>query len=162
MARTVRTKVYKFTELSDKAKDKAIEWYESGNDDNFWFEYINDDAKEIGLKITDYDDYSIDGEFTISANEVAANIFKNHGETCETYKTALKFMEEWEPIFANYMQTEEGEDKLMDMEHDFLKELLEDYRIMANKEYEYQHSRECIVESIIANDYEFTQDGRRF
>lgn len=161
--RTVRTKVYKFSELSEPAKKKAIEWYLSASDiDQFWYAEINEDAKNIGLQITDCDEYSIDGNFTLSANEVAANIFRDHGEETETYKTARKFMDEWEPVFAEYLQTEEMETELMDIETEFLKSLLEDYRIMANKADEYYHSPEYAIESIKANEYEFTKEGNIF
>lgn len=165
MARTIRTKVYKFDELNENAKQKAIEWGSDLNVDYDWWESVYEDAANIGLKITKFD---IDrgsyckGNFTIAANEVAANIFRDHGEQCETYKTAFAFMEEWQPVFGTYMETEEGEQKLMDIENDFETNLLEDYRIMLQKEYEYQTSEAAIIETIQANEYEFTEDGRRF
>ena len=163
MARTVRIKVYKFNELSEPAKEKARDWYRGGNDLEHCWEYIKDDAEEVGLKIISLDDHRQNkGEFTLSANEVAANIFRDHGEGCETYKTARKFMDEWEPVFANYMQTEEGEDKLMEMEDDFLQQLLEDYRILYNQDLEWNASNEAVDENILINEYEFTQDGKRF
>ena len=31
MARTIRTKVYQFNELTEQAKQVAIEWYRTGN-----------------------------------------------------------------------------------------------------------------------------------
>lgn len=47
--RIIETQAYQFTELSEQAKqkalDKAREWQA---DDNFWHEYVIDDAKEIG------------------------------------------------------------------------------------------------------------------
>lgn len=45
----IETKVYKFDELSDKAKEKAREWWRRAQDgDNFWSECVIEDAKEIG------------------------------------------------------------------------------------------------------------------
>lgn len=41
--------------------------------------------------------------------------------------------------------------KLDDLDNEFLHNLLEDYRIMLNKEYDYLTSCEAIVESIDAN-----------
>ena len=172
MARTIRTKVYKFEELSSEAQSKAIEDNYDISIDYSWWEFIYEDAENIGLKIKGFD---IDrgsyckGEFTLSANELSQNIFNNHGEECETYKTAKSFMNEWQPVFNDYMDEDsegyesgENEGKLNDMENEFLKSLLEDYRIILTKEYGYLTSDESIKNTIIANELEFTQDGRRF
>lgn len=163
--RTVRTKLYKFSELNEKAQEKAIEKLYDINVNYEWWESTYEDARNIGLKITGFDldrNRNAQGEFLLAANEVAANIFRDHGETCETYKTAKSFMEEWEPVFATYMETDDGEDKLIDMEDEFLKSILEDYSIILQHEYEYLTGREAIIESIEANEYEFLQDGSIF
>lgn len=161
--RTIRTKVYKFEELSEQAQQKAIEWYISGNDLSYVWRDIKEDAKQIGLKIISLSDHKEnEGEFLLAANEVAANIFNEHGGDCDTYKTAQEFMEKWQPVFNNYMQTEEGEDELMEIENEFLKSLLDDYRIMYNKDIEFQNSDEAVEDTIIANEYEFTVEGNRF
>ena len=169
MARTIRTKVYLFSELSDQAKQKVIEDNYDINVDYEWWESAYEDAANIGLKITGFDidrGSYCNGEFTISANEVAANIFRDHGENCETYKTAKEFMEEWQPVFSEYMTEPENmgelEGKLQDIEDDFLKSLCEDYRILLQHQYEYLTSEGAIIETIEANEYEFTQDGKRF
>jgi hypothetical protein len=168
--KTVRTKVYQFHELNEDAKQKAIEWFLSGNDYSTAWEDIEEDAKQIGLKIISLDGHRAnEGEFMVSANEVAANIFREHGEMCETYKTAIKFMEQWEPVFANYMdenhpdyESSESGDKLMEMEDEFLHSLLEDYRIMYNENIDYENSELYAIEMIEANEYDFTKDGNRF
>lgn len=162
--RTIRTKIYKFDELNDKAKQKVIDQHSDINVSYNWWEGVYDDAKEIGLKIEEFDldraDYC-HGNFILAANEVAQNIFNNHGEVCNTYKTAEKFMGEWQPVFNEYIQKEgtQLEEKLMDIEKDFLTNLLEDYKKMLKEDYEYQISDEAIIETILANDYEFTADG---
>lgn len=172
MARTIRIKLYQFDELNETAKQKAIDWYRNidNSDYQFAWDNITEDAKEIGLKIIALSDRSQNkGEFMLAANEVAQNIFNNHGESCETYKTANTFIEQWQPVFNNYMdensesyESSESEDALQEMEDDFLQSLLEDYRIMYNNEIDYQSSDESIIESIRANEYEFTQDGKRY
>jgi hypothetical protein len=170
MARTIRTKVYQFNELNDNAKEKAIEWFKNSFDDSFAWDDIKEDAAQIGLKLITLDDRrKNEGEFILSANEVAQNIFNNHGQHCETYKTAQNFMEEWQPVFGNYMdetseeyESAESEDKLREIEDSFLESLLEDYRIMYNNQIEYEYSDEFAKENIEANEYEFTADGRRF
>ena len=46
--RTISTKVYKFSELSDEAKEKAVaKWNEDGPFEDWW-EFVEEDAKNIG------------------------------------------------------------------------------------------------------------------
>lgn len=166
------TKVFTFDELSEEAKDKAIENLYDINIFHDWFESVYDDAEQIGLKIINFD---IDrgsychGHFTVSANEVAENILRNHGDKCQTYKTADEFLLNWQPIFDAYMdensahyESYASEKKLQELEDDFLKSLLEDYRIILSQEYDYLTSREAIIETIEANNYEFTEDGKLY
>jgi hypothetical protein len=165
---TMRT-LYKFDELSDEAKEKAIERLADINVDYEWWKGIYEDASNIGLKLTAFDidrgSYA-EGNFTLSAEEVAANIIRDHGEMCETYKTAENFLKEHDPVYADYMdeksenyESGESEDKLQEMESEFLKSLLEDYRIMLSHEYDYLTSEEAIKETIEANEYEFLDNG---
>jgi hypothetical protein len=67
------------------------------------------------------------------------------------------------PKDANGDWEDEGEldAKLNECEADFLQSILEDYRIMLKKEYEYRDSDEYITETILANDYEFDENGNR-
>lgn len=47
--RTITTKVYKYSELSEEAKEKARDWYRNATaDDSFWSEAVLDDAATIG------------------------------------------------------------------------------------------------------------------
>ncbi len=167
--RTIRIKLYKFNELNQDSQQKAIDNFRNnGGDTEMEWEFIQDDAKQIGLKLIELSDHrKNEGEFMLAANEVAANIFRDHGESCETYKTAQSFMAEWQPIFNNYMdenhedyESSESENQLMDIENDFLNSLLEDYRIMYNNDIDYHNSDEYIKDTIEANEYEFTKDGK--
>ena len=167
----VTVKLYEFKELSEKAQQKVLEKFYDINVDHGWWENVYEDAENIGLKIEGFDlyHYSACGEFNMSANEVAANILKEHGDSCETYKTAENFMEKWQPVFDEYMnensdkyESRESEDELLNLESEFLKSLLEDYRIILHKEYEYRTSKEAIIETIECNAYLFTEDGKLF
>ena len=167
--RTIETKVYNYSELSEDAKQKVLEKHYDINVSFQWWEYIYEDAANIGLKLTYFDIGRASyckGDFMWSAIEVYQNIVNSHGKDCETYKTAERFKEEWQPIFNNYLNEEhedyesrESEDKLNDLESDFLNELLEDYLTILRQEFEYQCSREAIEETISRNEYEFTEDG---
>jgi len=170
--KTIEIKIYSFDELSEKAKEKAIENLSDINTDLDWWDTVYEDAKTIGLKITGFDlDRSrhATGDFILSAQEVAQNILNNHGEACETYKTADSFLEYFNPLFAEYLdedsehyESRDREQELQELEDDFLKSLLEDYSIILQKEYEFLISEEAIIESIRANEYDFTENGEEF
>lgn len=173
--RTIRTKVYKFNELSEDAKQKAIQWYRNGNyDDSFAWDNVVEDAAQIGLIIHSLDDHRPNkGEFETSAFEVSCKIVQEHGQMCDTYKTAVQFGIEWADLVKKhsdgidiYKVAEENEydfdNEADELEKGFLQSILEDYRIMYNKDIEYQNSDEYIIDAITANEYEFTQDGKRF
>jgi len=162
---------YSFNELSEKAQQTAIEKLYDINVDYNWWESMYEDAENIGLKITSFDieRRDIEGEFNISAPEVVTNILKEHDETCETYKTAEQFIKIWQPVFNDYMneestnyESQESEGHLQELEEEFLNDLLEDYLILLQHEEEYLTSKEAIIETIEASEYEFTADGEIF
>lgn len=152
--RTITKSIYSFNELSEEAKGKAVERLFDINVDHKWWEFIYEDAKNIGLKITSFEiERYCEGKFLSGAYEVAQAIIENHGETCETYKTAKSFLSEYKDM---------PEDDIEELEEDFLKSLLEDYRIILSHEYEYMTSSEAIIETIKANGYEFDEDGNLY
>lgn len=167
--KTIEIKLYSFDELSETAKQKAIEGLFDINVSHEWWDCTYEDAKNIGLEIDGFDldrNRHATGRFLLSANEVACNILNNHGNLCNTYKTAEKFMEDWQPIFTDYMNEEsenyessKSEDELNDLESEFLNDLLEDYSVLLQEESEYLTSEEAIIEAIEANEYDFTEDG---
>lgn len=161
--------VYKFSELTEDQKSKAVEKLYDINVDHDWWDCTYEDAKNIGLEITGFDidrGACIDAEFLLCAHEVAANIIRDHGGACETYKIASAFLEEHEPVFGEYTdetsehyETREQEDRLMDIEYEFFYAIKEEYLSMLRQEYEYLTSEEVIIETIEANDYDFTANG---
>jgi len=174
--RTVRTKVYKFEELTTEAQNKAIQSFGDINVDYDWWNSVYDDAEQIGLEIKEF---NIDrgsyckGEFIYPAYDVANKIKENHGQTCETYKTAIAFIAEWDALVVKHsdgITTDkvaedndyEFDQEAEDIENEFLKSICEDYRIMLSKEYDYLTSNEAIIDSIKANEYEFTKEGNQF
>lgn len=154
--------VYKFNELSEEAQQKAIENLYDINVDHDWWEFVYENANNIGLEITGFD---IDrgayctGDFIESPLTVIKLIKENHGESCETYKTALQY----EKLILECPKDEDGEpieNEMEVIEDDFRNSLLEDYRIILEKEYEYMTSKQAIIETIEANDYDFTVNGK--
>jgi hypothetical protein len=164
--RIIETKVFSFNELNEDAKEKAIQNLYDINRDFEWWEFTYYDAKEIGLKITSFDldrNRHAKGEFIFEVKEVINAILSNHGKSCDTYKVAENYKEE---IF-NLIEKEENldfrnydlEGQISDLENEFLQVLLEEYSIILQRECEYLQSKEAIIESIIANNYEFTEGG---
>lgn len=168
MKTNIKTEVMTFDELSDSAKENARNWYLSCDLDclDAW-DNLKEDAKTVGLQIDSLDDHRANkGSFAKSAVLTAKAICQEHGEMCETYKTACTYLDNLEKIEQSNPDIDAGEiDNLPEVEalnEDFLQSLLEDYRIMFRKEEEYRTSAEYIDETILANEYTFTETGKRF
>src|ERR1700687_4493128 len=82
--REIMTKLYRFDELTDAAKEKARDWYREDVLDYDWYDYIYEDAKTIGLKITGFDlgrAQNVDGELLempIKVDEFLKRLFEEH------------------------------------------------------------------------------------
>lgn len=166
--------VYTILELNEEAKEKAIDhFYNINVEDDFWFEYLYGEAEELGIKITSFDEYHATGDFTEYPMEVANNIVKHFGDGMDIYQTALNFLEDIDKGITaltaennsvdEFDQLDEEEIKeqvIEDLEGEFLREILEDYRIMLQAEWFYQTSENAILESLEANEYYFTRAGR--
>lgn len=163
--KVTETKVYKWEELTDEQKERALSKLYDLNTDYDWWDSVYDDAENAGIEITSFDldrNRNAEGDFLLGAGEVAANIIRDHGEKCETYKTAQKFLDDQN---NDPMPDEEDddfiawEDRMIELEDEFKRSILEDYSIMLQKEYEYLSSEDAIIETIKANAYEFDEDG---
>lgn len=161
--RTIRIKLYKFSELSAAAQKKSIENLSQINVEGEWWNIIHGGAERIGLRITGFDiDNYCNAEFIVNAQDAANNILAKHRETCETYKTAQKLMIECKAKLESKEGFEEYQfaDEIEELESEFMKSLSETYRIMLNNEYDYLTRKEAIIETIEANGYEFTKNGK--
>lgn len=168
----IETKVYKFEELNEEAQEKAIEKLYDINVDYDWWDGVYMDAERIGLKLTGFniDRGYCHGEWIEDPVTVANKIIEEHGPDCETYKDADNFLTEYNNIVENAEKDDDEifldeygvEDELEELEDEFLNTLLEDYRIMLSKEYDYLTGAEAIKETISANDYDFLENGELF
>jgi len=171
--RIKETKVYRFAELSDEAKETAIERMADINVDYEWWDGEYEDAAQIGLKITEFDldrNRHCKGCFAEDAEDTANKIIAQHGASCTTHETATQYIKERAELVKKYSDgvntniVHEDNDFEFDAECDeldaeFLKSILEDYSIILQKQYEHLMSETAILETIEANDYEFTVDG---
>lgn len=147
--RTISVNLYRFSELSDKAKQRALNdhrYYETEYME--WWESVYEDAKMIVLQINSFDDYTIDTELMVDAEQVAKNIVMGHGEVCKTYQLAREYL--------NLPQEDRDDD-------DFKAKLSWEYHNMLQKEMEYLESDEHLSE--VLDDpsiFEFYADGSRY
>ena len=159
---TTRT-LYKYNELSEDSKQKALEkLWDINVSDSFWYEGTFEDAKTIGAEIVGFDtDRGNYCEMKFSSNyliDVAKLITKHHGETCETYKLATNYINSFDKLDKDQDQDENYE-KLQDLNEDFIAELQNEYLSILRQNYEYLTSKDSIIETIECNEYEFTEDG---
>jgi hypothetical protein len=174
--KTIEIKIYKFAELSEQAKQNAINNLIDINVNHNWWEFIYEDANNIGLKITSLDldrNRHANGKFIYSAEECANKIIKEHGEQCETYKTALKYLEDRKKLVSKYSDGKkldivieenyyEFDNECDELDEEFLNNILEDYSIMLQNECEYLQTDEAIIDTIEANEYDFTENGKLY
>jgi myo-inositol catabolism protein IolC len=163
--RTITTNVYSFDELSEQAQQNAIEKLYDINVNFDWWEYVYSEAKELGMEINGFSldrNYHCNIKLTDSAVSICHKIVENHS-ACETYKTAKEYIQKYDELFAKYEDTTENQhiinDELYDLDEEFTKQIEQNYLSMLKSEYEYKTSEETIKETIIANEYEFTEDG---
>lgn len=165
---------YNFSELSEKAKQNAINKNYDCNTFIDWWDHIYDDAKSIGLKITGFNinrERNAQGDFIETPYQVATLIRANHGLETETYGTAFCYTLELEQQ-ANNIESQTKKDPKYDPDFDlslavrrsetekwFLNQLLQDYAIILEKEFYHQTSKESIIETIEANEYQFLENG---
>lgn len=162
--REIKFKVFKFEELSDEAKEKAldnnrnvvVEWGD-------WWEFVYESAKENGVTIKSFDlyrrDIDVDVDFDID-REAAIEEIKDR-EEFGTSLLALVDDDDYETA-AEYLIDE----YLEEYEEEKLKELIEeakDHWLKAlDQEYEWLTSDEGVSDMLINNEYEFTEDGETY
>jgi len=206
--RTIETKVYPFSELSEDAKEKAIEGLSDINLDYDWWNFVYEDitgvlsyfgtdAKVTGFALDTADYVSIDMHVNFFELYEAVNTqsYKTeYPKICEKYNLMKQFtaidsrvMKLINDGTINVSTEVSAEDnrhsfnveitfdhsnyndlKNINKELDKLKcdicEILSDLNSLAlsllKSEFEYLQSKQAIIETIEANNYEFDEDGK--
>ena len=158
--RTIETKVYLFNELDDQTQEKAIQnnYHIAVQDD--WHDFIKYDLKEIGIELRSFDvDRGSFAEIHIDYFfETCEKIIETHGENCETYKIAKRYIKEYNSI--QHLNDDDDDDFDLDyLDEEYQKEFSEEVLSMLRKEYEHMTSEEYLIEMFEANEYEFTAEG---
>ena len=152
--KTITINLYSFSELSEEAQQKAISNLSDINTmDSSWYGSLEEDAFNIGLKISslDIDRRDCRGDLIESLEDSIQLVLNNHGEMTETYKTAKTFL--------THLTDSISDGEYDDLKDGYLNEMLHNYLEMFKNELEYQESNEAIIETIEANDYYFLSDG---
>ncbi len=171
--KTASVTLYNFSELSEAAKENAISNIYDINTPYDWWECTFYDAKNVGLEIKEFDidrGSYIKAVFMQDSDYTANKIKENHGEATNTYKIAKCFLDDWADLVAKHsdgVNTDsvaeaneyEFDNEADELEKEFLREICEEYHAMLRNEYEYLTSEQCIIDTIEANEYDFTEDG---
>lgn len=161
--KTIEIKVYEFDELDKPTKEKVIENYRYINvEDTFWYDWIKDDFKRLGLEIQEFDlgKRNYIKIYIDNFEDTSNNIIKEFGDSVTIQKTAKNYIDEYNKIQANFKNDEDIERELEILDEEYEKEYSEDILSYLRAEHEYQISDEAIIETIEANDYDFTTDGK--
>jgi hypothetical protein len=173
--------LYEFKELDKETQKKVIQNNHGINTDYEWYDHIYSEAGELGFEIEEFDIYrrTCTNKFTDNPMDVADEIIKNHGDMCDTYKTAKTFITDYNKGLKEYGEklnesvVEPFDD--LQIEDEFLSScaydslvktfklsLQKNYLKMLSEEYRYLTSEAAIIETIETNEYWFTKTGKIF
>ena len=144
--RAIEVKLYEFEELSAEAKEKAIEKNRTINVDFDWWDCTCESMKEVGVKIDSFDIYYRTISIIIEDSEhTASKTIENFGEGMEIVKISKQFIKDRDALIK---RLGEGNDIAgYSVKEEFI------------DEYEFLQTDESVAETLICNDYEFTEDG---
>lgn len=161
--RIIEIKAFQFEELDSQTKEKVIENNRTINiDSDFWYECEKNNFKnEMGIEINAYNIYRKTINITIEDSfESAQKIVNFFGEKTSIVKTAKIFLKDRISVYKSYEHDwYELEEQLEYLEEEFRREIAEEILSMLTSDYEYQISDDAIKETILANEYEFQEDG---
>ena len=161
--RTIEIKVYKFEELDKQTKEKVINNYRYINvEHSTWYEWIKEDFSRLGLEIQEFDlDRGNYAKIYIdNFEDTSKNIIEYFGDSVLIKQTAKNYLDEFNKIQANFKEDEDIERELEILDEEYEKEYSEDILSYLRANYEYEISDEAIIETIEANDYDFTTEGK--
>ena len=152
-------KTYNYNELPESMKEKVIANYNYINVDDEWWDHIEYELKEMGIKLISFDEYKCELEFINCGHEIADYIIKNHGEKCDTHKDASLYLQNRDEIVDNSEDDYEMDEQLDELRDEFKNDLESDYLMIFTGQYEYLTSEDAISETLVVNEYDFTENG---
>ena len=173
----IKIKIYKFEELSDEAKEKAMNWWRETDDLPMLKEDLTEEAQNLLDNITKNDNIPL-GAFEVKkvyfclgfvqadyvTVEYSGEVTDNDNVISTFEVEGYELKHQFNPDISIYGDFEEEEEKykleqiiknqheqmckkLMKWEHDYVLE---------------QDSDEVVSKNIIANEYDFREDGTRW
>ncbi len=161
--KTIEIKVYKFDELDKQTKEKVIENYRYINVDNtFWYDCIKEEFDELGISITAFNlDRGNYANIDVwNFEDTSRSIIEEFGDSVAIKQTAKNYIDEYEKIQANFKEDEDIEREVELLDEQYEKEYSEDILSYLRSSYDWEISDEAITETIEANDYDFTIEGK--
>ena len=173
---TTTVTVYKFNELSEEAQKKAIQTHWNINAPSNWWKSIYEDAEKVDIKINDFRLLNTGNYCNITITnclKTANLITANHYEETATHTTAKNYIDDYNDLIKEYSDgvntdkvTEENEGmfkgEISILDKYFEIDTANNYRDLLIEEYKYLISKEAVIETIQANDYDFTEDGNLY
>jgi len=161
--KTIEIKVYKFDELDKQTREKVIENYRFINvEDTFWYDWIKEDFIRLGLEIQAFDlgrgNYV--KIYIDNFKDTSESILQEFGDSVGVKQTAKNYLDEYEKIQANFKEDEDIERELEILDEEYEKEYSEDILSYIRLNYDWETSDEAIYQTIEANDYDFTTEGK--
>jgi len=161
--KTIEIKVYEFDELDKQTKEKVIENYRYINVDNtFWYDCIKEEFNFLGLEIKEFDlgRRNYVNIYIDNLEETSKSILHEFGDSVLIKQTAKNYMNEYEKIQANFKEDEDIERELEILDEQYEKEYSEDILSYLKLNYDWETSDEAIYQTIEANEYDFTIEGK--
>lgn len=172
-------KVYSFEELDEDAQEKAIEEARYHNVDYEWWDFLHDEFSselaEIGVDAgtfywnLDRGDYFYAPNASISDERLllkAAGIDLRSKEarryTVDGAHLSIETRHFGGGSARNYVETYSDDPEIEEKIQDLLDNKFEDFKSRLRDEQEYLTSDEAVRENLIANEYDYTEDGSRY
>lgn len=175
--RTIEIKALWFWELDSQTQEKVIENNRTINvDSDFWYQCELDNYKtELKIKVNQFDIYRREINITIEYSfETAQGIVNFFGKKSSIVNTAKIFIKDRDALVKKYGEGNdkdgygvkeeywsEYDEEIEYLEEEFRKEIAEEILSILTSQYEYEISDDGIIETILANEYEFQEDGER-
>ena len=174
--RTIEIQAYKLNELDEQTKQKVIEDNIYINVEFDWWDCTYDTLRECGIKVNSFDigrRRECEIEFLEDGYEIATNIVDTFGEAMDIVKDAKNFIKDRDILVKKYGEGndidgysvkeelyDEFDEEESILEDEFKRELSVEILYWLRDEYEHLTSEEAIIETIEANEYEFTEEGK--
>ena len=91
--------------------------------------------------------------------ETSKSILHEFGST-SIRQTAKNYLDEYEKILSNFKEDEDIEREVEILDEQYIKEYQEEVITFINTCYDWEISDEAILDTIEANDYDFTTEGK--